>query len=44
MEKIKTIYVIAYLLTALGLGTLFFGIIQFLNWLANLPNTNNLIV
>ena len=33
MEKIKTIYVIAYLLTAIAVGTLFFGMVQLLYWI-----------
>lgn len=44
MEKINIRDFLIYAASVVGTTIVFFSVIQFLNWLANLPNTNNLIV
>jgi hypothetical protein len=44
MEKIRPKDALIYAASVIGTTIVFMSVIQFLNWLANLPNTNNLIV
>lgn len=40
MEKISIKDALIYAASVVGTTIVFFSVIQFLNWLANLPNTN----
>jgi hypothetical protein len=40
MEKIRPKDALIYAASVVGTTIVFFSVIQFLNWLANLPNTN----
>ena len=40
MEKINIKDFLLYAISAIGTTIVFFSVIQFLNWLANLPNTH----
>lgn len=43
MEKIRLKDVLLYAISVIGTTIVFFSVIQFLNWLASIPNTYNLI-